>query len=159
MNKLGADKVLSVYWFAILFIVAGGIVYMVAVFYGAPYDVREVEANLLINQVADCVATGGTLNGNLNKLVDEPTLLQICKINFKVEDEFSWKEDQFYVKISSGDFEKTSGVIEKVFGNSDLETNCNLGKTMPKCVERNFYVSDGKVIKIKVGIKKVNKNV
>jgi len=163
-NRKGADKVLSVYWFVVLFIVAGGVVYMVAVFYGAPYDVREVEANLLINQIADCVATGGSLNGNLDKLVDELTLLQICKINFKVEDEFSWKEDQFYVNISSGDFDKTSGMIsgltEKVvLGNSELKSFCELGgKTMPKCVERSFYVSEGKVIKIFVGVKKVDKN-
>ena len=69
------------------------------------------------------------------------------------------------MNVSVYGFDKDKGIWEidkdkKIFvGNSDLETTCNLGKTMPKCVERSFYVSDGEVIKIKVGIKKVNKNV
>jgi len=164
MNRRGTDKVLSVYWFAVLFIVAGGVVYMVAVFYGTPYDVREVEANLLINKVADCVATGGSLNENFGKIIDETTLLQICEINFNVEDEFSWKEDQFYVRINEGSLDVQTGTITfdgKLIpvGNSELEGLCELGgKTMPKCVERSFYVSDGNVIKIFVAVKKVDKN-
>ena len=51
LNKKGTDKIISVYWFTILFIVAGAIVYMAAAFYGEPYDVREIEANILINQI------------------------------------------------------------------------------------------------------------
>jgi len=164
MNKRGTDKIISVYWFVVLFIVAGGVVYMAAVFYGAPYDVREVEANILINQIADCIATGGKLNNNWNGL-DENNIFERCHLTFGVEDEFGWKDDQHFVNVSVYGFDKDKGIWEidkdkKIFvGNSDLETTCNLGKTMPKCVERSFYVSDGEVIKIKVGIKKVNKNV
>ena len=42
MNRRG-EKYLSVYWFVILAIVAGGIIAMVFVFYGKPYDIREIE--------------------------------------------------------------------------------------------------------------------
>ncbi len=49
-NKRG-DKILSLYWFAVLIIVAGGIFGMVYVFYGSPYDVREIEANVLLNKI------------------------------------------------------------------------------------------------------------
>ena len=72
MNKLtdkkGTDKIISVYWFAVLFIVAGGIVYMTAIFYGEPYDVREIEANLLTNQIADCLSEGGKLENTWREL-------------------------------------------------------------------------------------------
>jgi len=60
-NKRGAEKVLSVYWFVILLLVAGGVFAMVYNFYHHPYDVREIEANLMINTVADCVSTGGKI--------------------------------------------------------------------------------------------------
>ena len=59
------DKIISVYWFAILVIVAVGIFGMVYVFYGSPYDVREIEANALLNQVADCVSYAGKINTGL----------------------------------------------------------------------------------------------
>ena len=166
MNNRGADKVLSVYWFVVLFIVAGGVVYMVAVFYGTPYDVREVEANLLINKVADCVATGGSLNENFGKIIDETTLLQICEINFNVEDEFSWrKQDQYYINLSYSKFDSVTGEIsdskdKAVTKNSILLDNCGgEGTHFAFCIERGFYVSDGNVIKIFVAVKKVDKNV
>ena len=55
-NKRG-DKILSIYWFAILLIIAGGIFGMVYVFYGTPYDVREIETRVLTNQIADCISS------------------------------------------------------------------------------------------------------
>ena len=58
MNKRG-DKVLSIYWFAILFIVAGAIVYMASNFYSTPFDVRAVESTALSDQIANCVTSGG----------------------------------------------------------------------------------------------------
>ena len=56
------EKLMSVYWFVILFLVAGGVYSMVNVFYGHPYDVREVESNLLSQKIADCVSYGGIIN-------------------------------------------------------------------------------------------------
>jgi len=167
MNKRGTDKALSVYWFAILFIVAGGIVYMTFVFYGAPYDVREIEANVLINQVADCIATGGKLNDNWVDLNND-NFLQRCHFNFKVEDVYGWKDNQFYVEINSYDFKTDSGIYldsknEQVkFGDSGLNQSCiTEGKYSPVCIERSFYVLEGDVsivIKIKSVIGKADKN-
>ena len=62
MNRRGGDKILSIYWFAILILVAGGIFGMVYTFYNHPYDVGEIEANLLVNHVSDCLSRGGKLN-------------------------------------------------------------------------------------------------
>src|SRR3989344_5603718 len=51
-NRIGAEKIISVYWFVILIIIAGAVVAMVSLFYGSPYDVRVTEANIMINQVS-----------------------------------------------------------------------------------------------------------
>ena len=61
-NKKGTDKILSVYWFAILFIVASGIFGMVYVFYNSPFDVREIEGRLMINRVSECISKQGLIN-------------------------------------------------------------------------------------------------
>src|SRR3972149_9772465 len=60
-NKTGAEKYLSVYWFAILIIVAAAVSAMVINFYNSPYDVRELEANLMIDNVANCLSESGVL--------------------------------------------------------------------------------------------------
>ena len=63
-NKTGADKILSVYWFAILFIVASGIFAMVYVFYNSPFDVRNAEADALGNQIASCILQNGKISSS-----------------------------------------------------------------------------------------------
>ncbi|MEJ2497249.1 MAG: hypothetical protein P8Y43_07230 [Sulfurovaceae bacterium] len=62
MNKKGTDKLLSMYWFLILFLVAGGIFAMVTVFYSSPYDVREIEAEILADKTLDCISYTGKLS-------------------------------------------------------------------------------------------------
>ena len=61
-NKIGADKILSVYWFAILFIIATGIFAMVYVFYKTPFDVRGIEAETLASKVAECISKQGEIS-------------------------------------------------------------------------------------------------
>ena len=64
-NRIGAENIISVYWFVILIIIAGAVVAMVSLFYGSPYDVRVTEANIMINQVSNCLSQSGELNKNL----------------------------------------------------------------------------------------------
>ena len=154
-NRKGTDKIISVYWFVILFLVAGAIVYMAGVFYGKPYDVREVEANILINQIADCLSQGGGFNEKIidaeeNFLLNNDNFFEVCNLNFDVENFKDWKEQkQYYVEVEGFGIEK---------GNVNLKFYCDKdGKNFPVCVERSFYVS--KEIKILVVVGKTEKNV
>jgi len=63
-NKIGADKILSVYWFAILFLIASGIFAMVYVFYNSPFDVRNAEADALGNQIVSCISQNGKISSS-----------------------------------------------------------------------------------------------
>lgn len=161
MNIRGTDKIMSVYWFAILFIVAAAVVYMVGSFYGQPYDIREVEANVLINNIADCIAGGGYLNKEIidtegEFLLNNDNFLEVCNLNFNVEDTTGWKEqEQYYVEID------VFGIAK---GNVNLKLDCDKeGKNFPVCVERSFYVLDkeGKSYEIKIlsVVRKTEKNV
>lgn len=169
-NKRGTDKLLSIYWFAILFIVAAGIVYMAALFYGSPYDVREIEATLLSNQIADCVSKGGYLNEQALQLTSD-NFLEFCNLNFNVEDFKDWKtQEQFYVEINFYKFNKDAPdglgskfVEDIVAGNTNLKEYCDKkGKNFPVCVERDFYVlvkENPHIIKVKSIVRKTEKNV
>tara|TARA_Y100000310_G_scaffold273513_1_gene289011 strand:+ start:39 stop:560 length:522 start_codon:yes stop_codon:yes gene_type:complete len=172
MDRRG-EKVVSVYWFAILFIVAGAVVYMVGVYYGEPYDVREMEAGLLINQVADCLTEGG-FAGVLSEEYKGNNLLDTCKINLEVEDTESWDDDQFYLEIKVSDFMVSDLILipsgigdpidETSFGNSNLKSNCDKeGRNFPICLERSFYTVDESgtnsyAIKILSVVRKTEKN-
>jgi hypothetical protein len=164
MNKRG-DKLISVYWFAILFIVAGGIVYMVSAFYGNPYDVRLAEADILTTKIARCISEAGYLKeGVLTENFNE-NFAEICAINFQTEDVYDWRErGQYYVEVDILDFntkQKISGVSE---GNKELKPDCGLkGKTLPVCLERSFYSIDEEGNQYQINIisivRKTEKNV
>jgi hypothetical protein len=169
-NKRG-DKYLSPFWILILAIVAVGIFGMVYVFYGSPYDVREIEANVLLNQVADCVSYAGKINANLisNSQFNPETgesLLKDCHLNFTSSE---WKEEQYYTQIN---FYKLTDLNNPVLnvsaGNSNFLSDCEIQKykeqqNLPKCMEKAFYSLDNAnnqyIIKILTAVSKSEKNV
>ncbi len=177
-NKKGADKILSIYWFVILIIVAGGIFAMVYNFYGSPYDVRGLEANALTNKVADCISRGGMMNSNLfssigvfNENISD-TFLEKCGITFNTEDEYNWKSTpQYFFEVQ---FYKLSDTNNAVFsfneGNINWKPDCNIKKSNSKdyeknikCAERRLYAVDSDnnqyLIQILSGVGKLEKNV
>ena len=158
------DKIISVYWFAILFIVAAGIVYMVAAFYGNPYDVRAMEANALTNKVADCFSTGGYLNKEVLQSTKE-NFLRNCLLNFTTEDIYGGKnQGQYYLYVSIGNFTTGENLFSVEEGNINLKDSCSQkGKTVPACVQRSFYSIDGENNQYEINItsivRKTEKNV
>ena len=160
MNRRGGDKILSVYWFAILILVAGGIFGMVYTFYNHPYDVREIEANLLVNHVSDCLSLGGKLNSLVLVEGFSENFLEICNINFNTGDSF--EVSQYYLEVN---LDGNQIVSE---GNKNLISNCGYESeieknNLAKCVERSFYSLDENenpiLIKILSIIRKTEKNV
>ena len=126
-NKKGGDKIISVYWFVILFLVAAGISYMVISFYGKPYDIRELEANVLTNRIADCVSTNGYLNEEILTHSFQNSLLNKCNLNFEVEDMHDWREQgQYFVEVEILEFNSQEKVSETSAGNVNLKDFCEL---------------------------------
>ena len=174
-SKKGAEKILSVYWFIILTITVVGIYGMVTLYYNHPYDIRELEASLLANKVADCISYKGKLeislfNETTEKVSEEfqNNFLKKCNITFNVEDEHRWKEkDQYYLEINFFNINEISlGKIAK--GNIVLKEDCEIKEKkayekLPKCVNKRFYSLDksgkGILIDIFVAVRKTEKNV
>ena len=164
-NKKGGDKIIPVYWFVILFLVAAGISYMVISFYGKPYDIRELEANALTNRIADCVSANGYLKEEVLTPSFQNDLLTKCNLNFEVEDAYDWKnKEQFYVKLEVFEFNSKVKVVEASAGNVNLKNFCEMkGKYLPTCIRRSFYSIDESNNQYQINIlsivNKVDKNV
>jgi hypothetical protein len=142
-SKKGSDKIISVYWFAILFIVAGAIVYVVSIFYGQPYDVRSTEAEILIDKVADRLSSEGYLIDDWKTLNDD-NFLERSRLTFSTEDDFGWNADQHYLEIEISEFGNTANALKEIsVGNENLKTFCtSSGESLPHCLQRSFYVLD-----------------
>lgn len=164
-SKKGADKTISVYWFVILFLVAGAVVYMVWAFYGNPIDVRSVEADVMINQVADCLSQNGKLIHQLTKDFED-RFMKDCHLNFNTEFE---GQGEYYLEVSSYDFSNLNVPLSFMYkGNINLnETKTNMPNSNSMLYsEKSFYTlseKDGNqqeiVVKILSIIRKTEKNV
>lgn len=177
-NKIGADKVISIYWFAIIVIIAGGVFGMAYNFYGSPYDVREIESEVLSNKVADCISSQGYLNENLFNLSNgnftkefQENFFDICNLNFDTSNENGLSEGIQY--FTEARFYNLRG--EELFlveeGNLNFRSDCALAESdreyekIVKCVEKRFYAvspldSNGQyLIKIVSAVGKTEKNV
>ncbi len=167
-NKRG-DKILSVYWFAVLLIVSGGIFAMVYVFYGVPYDVRDIENHLLINAVADCVSYGGKINSALasnGNLIQNANFLSQCNLIFNSSE---WEQEQYYTEVNFyriGNMDASLLTLKK--GNNNWISQCEIQKEEEKknlvqCSSGIFYSLDDKnnqyIIKILGVVRKSEKNV
>lgn len=164
MNKKGTDKILSIYWFSMLLIVAGGIFGMVYTFYNHPYDVRNIESNLLLNSVADCISTGGQINSVVFENDFSDNLLEYCYLDFSVEN--IWETPQYLLKVQIQ--KEENEIINSIQGNLNLISSCG-GESIiedtniAKCVQKEFYTQDenGQVYLIKILslVRKTEKNV
>ncbi len=176
-DKRGTDKILSMYWFFILTLIAGGIFAMVYIFYGTPYDVREIESQLLANKIADCISKEGRIDegffngGNFNNEIKEK-VPEKCSFNLNVEGGYGGGNvPQYFFEI---EFYKINDLSNPAFslseGNSNWKAECFIKKKnekeyekLVKCTEERFYALDSSstqyLIKILSVVGKSEKNV
>jgi len=139
-NKIGGEKLFSLWWLFVIVIVAGGIVWGVSVFYSAEVDVNKIEAEILINKISDCFFEQGLLIDGLLK--EDFDIFYECKLNKKIID------NEFYFEIFI--FDEIGGVIKK-FSEGAHENACVLeGKKSKDCVKKTrgiLYKQDNKIKK------------
>jgi len=177
MNKTGTDKILSIYWFVILTLVAGGVFAMVYNFYSAPYDVREVESGIFAEKIADCISAQGIINsdffkgGAFNTEINK-TFIDNCSLNFNVEEGYGDNQKiQYFYEV---DFYTPENTENPAFsfngGNSNWKVDCFIKKEngkdytkLAKCTEKRFYALSSEknqyLIKILSVVGKAEKNV
>lgn len=166
INKKARGKILSLYWFVILTLIAGGVFMIVYPFYSTPYDVRKIEAKILMDNVADCLSYAGEINPLLisSGIVNDLTnFIEKCNLNFGSENEEYYLEANFY-KLD--DLENPVIFLNK--GNNNLISYCEMQSEkdytkLPVCLKKSFYSVDDSnnqyIIKIVTVVRKLNQNV
>lgn len=171
-NKKADEKIIYIYWFFIIFLVAAAIIYMVINFYGKPYDARPAEVNILINKISDCIYSKAEFNQEIfsnNQLhITNKNFQEKCGLNFQTEDVYEWnKLGQYYVNLSILNF-NTKKLIDSVeTGNTNLKNHCEVNSMKTNqniiCRQKSFYAVDDSQnqyeIKIFSAIRKTEKNV
>lgn len=172
MNKKADGKIISVYWFVVLVVVAGGVFLMVNMYYNSPYDVREVEAELLAEKVADCIYFKGKLNPDLisntgvfkEEFIDH--LSDRCSLN--LDPVGQWVKPQYYIEVDFYDFvDKRNVILNMSEGNLNWKPDCDLKEekygNLVVCVEKEFYAKgiakDIYLIKVLTIVRKTEQNV
>lgn len=177
MNKRGADKYLSFYWFFILIVIALGVFIMSYNYYSSPYDVRKVESELFANKLADCISSKGKINPdffvdkNLNSAIQD-RILEECKLNLAVENSYADSSmPQYFFEVEFYKIENLSkSALILSGGNLNYKADCLINpednkkySRLTKCTERRFYAVDDSsnqyLIKILSAVKKNEKNV
>jgi len=176
-GKKGTDKILSIYWFVVLTLIAGGIFAMVYAFYGPPYDVRGIESEILAERIADCISRRGVISEGF--FVEEgfnpaigSTFSKNCNFNFKVEEGYGeGGEVQYFYKVEFyTPKELTTPSFSFQDGNGNWESECFIKKEnnkeytrLAKCAEKRFYAlnrgGEQYLIRILSAIGKAEKNV
>lgn len=151
-DKKGEEKMMSVYWFVMIVIIAGAVVAMVSMFYGNPYDVREVEANLMINKFSGCVSDSGNLNEeflNNSELKGDVSLEQTCGFDFSgSSSEVDNERSDYYLEGRFYDFSSGKSLENYSAGSRSFKAQCRTQNEtqeydrLVRCVNRSIYVGN-----------------
>jgi len=138
MNRRAIEKLMSLYWFAVLTLVTLGIVYVSHIFYGAPYNVQTIESSVLEDQIQNCLAHQDYIVPSHLNDTFRNNFLKYCHLNFSVEDVYGWKNNsEYYVEVNvykydQGNFGSVGDEIFNVSaGNINLKTAWQISSNVP----------------------------
>ena len=151
INKKGAEKYLSIWWFFVLTVIGIGIVIGVAVYFFADVDVRAFEAESLATKIADCLIQNGKINQEIfsNSSFD---IFKACGLSKEIISGGS-----YFLKIEIFDYGDCKVENEKIvclntktipsynnkaiiFGDPRAEVQCELqGEHYLLCSEKYIY--------------------
>jgi len=165
-NKKAGEKYLSIWWIFVLIIITVAIVAGVSINRLKDVNTKAIEADILVNRVADCLIQQGYIKQEfLNENFD---IFKECLI----DKETITNSEKYYLNIAVYNYNSCKIEAEKLncqnpeikyeFGVLDFENQCGMeGTNYPKCSEKYIYTlnkSESKfILKIKAGSNKQGK--
>lgn len=140
-NKKAGTRLLSFYWLIIFVIISIGIVSATVIFYGDPFDVRQVESRILSDKIIECIIEDGQLKQDvwdgLNR--DGTNLQEICNLDFQKQ---GYDLPQFYVEVKVSN-EEGKEVIYDEGGLGRYKAFCVADtRNYPICHKEKLFVLD-----------------
>ena len=142
-SKKGGEKVFSIWWFFVLVIVGLGIVSGVIIFFSSAVDIREAEAEILSDKIAECIVKQRVLTDI--SLEEGFNILEECDFS---EDVFS-RGSKFYFNISFLDENGNHLRDDLLEGDFSYAKDCEIqegennkikAKHFPKCVKKEEHI-------------------
>ena len=152
-TKKAGTKLLSVWWFLVLVIIAIGIVAGTSIFITKKIDTRAVEADILVSRAIICLVNQGIIREDFLK--ENFNIFQKCALSEKIID----KSSNYFLNISL--FDATSNKLVNVplvYGNHAFEKECKVpasgvvAPNFPRCSEKSLDVIDSSGNKFKLNI-------
>jgi len=129
-NKKAATKLLSIWWFAILLIIAVGIIIGTSIFFSKKIDVRLLESDIIAAKLTDCVIDArGVIDLEALNLKDDAakgSFLEKCGFNSEI---ISSSSDYFArINLYEAGSNPPKEIMSPIyFGNSAFEGDCPVG--------------------------------
>jgi hypothetical protein len=153
-NKKGEDF-LSIWWFLVLAIVGVGIVAGVYVFSTTELDLRQTNAEILVNSLINCFVDNSVIkNEFFNSFQGESQILNFCNLNDNVLN----SNKLFYSKL---ELYQGENLVNSLFiGNAQFQDLCNItskvtAENYPVCFQEElnvFYFKNNQLLKGKLKI-------
>ena len=142
MNKKADSKLLSIWWFAVLTVIAGGVIMAVLIFQSAKIDVRVAEVDILSAKIINCVLDKGYFNFEF--VSGKMDIFKVCGLNEDVLVEHG----NYFIKLGLVDNDGKDIFSEQRYGNSALEGDCRIqqalfsARTYARCSENSVFGLD-----------------
>jgi len=152
-DKIGGEKYLSIWWFAVIVVVGVGITVGVLFFYSTNVDVRDTESMYLYYKITNCLIQNGFLvSESLDSNFD---IFEKCDL-----DRYAFSGENFYFYINFYD-ESNLKLREALESDAkDIQKQCDIilhtkdekldAKYYPHCVEKIadfLYIKNGVIKK------------
>jgi hypothetical protein len=135
MKNIRADsKLLSIWWFAILGIIATVVVVSTLMFYSGKLDVRLIESDILSERVIDCFVDNGFLRQDI--LGANFDLFSTCGISKSMIE----NSGNFYMNVTVFSEDKKQ-IKSYVYGNQAFAKECAIGDVMKKSTNYPLCIS------------------
>ncbi len=130
-------KLLSLWWFFVLVVVAGAAIAGVLIVKGEPVDVRMLENDVIINKVAQCLI--------VNSQIDQEELFSKDILACGFSDKLAKDGSSYFLKIELIN-QSESVINSQSYWNTALEVECQVlaavktAESFPICFNKKFSV-------------------
>lgn len=113
MNKKADERLLSIWMFLSWIIIGGGLVWGVALFFSSSVDVRQSEANILNQRIADCL----TSDFNISKFDSNFDLFSKCALRKNIIE----NSDFYYINLTIDSY-TGNNILDAYFSGSAVKS-------------------------------------
>lgn len=141
-NKKAGEKILSIWWFAILILIGTGVVLGTLVFFSKDIDVRKAEADILANKLALCLVNDGKVTPNL--FTENFDLFKECSLSKSIIAD----SEKYFISITTYKSKASGDTLfgsPLKYGNIAFEKDCAIEEKVvkaehfPRCTLRTVY--------------------